>query len=82
MNQGGLSVLTKAASSQAAELTSLSSGAAHNESTPSSKLLFKHELITVFVRSGSRKKPNPLYANLNKFNTDDTSQSPNCALSN
>ena len=81
MNQGGLFVLTKAASSQAAELTSLSSGAAHNETTPSSKLLFKHQLITVFVRSGSRK-PNPLYANLNKFNTDDTSQSPNCALSN
>lgn len=50
---GGLSVLTKAAFVEAAELTVLSPGAVHNETTLSGKLLFKHELITVFGRSGS-----------------------------
>ena len=46
-------MLTKAMFSEAVELTFLSSKAAHNETTLSSKLLLKHELITVFARSGS-----------------------------
>ena len=53
MNQRSLSVLTKATLGEAEELMLLSSAAAHDGTTLSSKLLFKHEQITLFARSGS-----------------------------
>lgn len=46
-------MLTEATLSEAVELTFLSFKPAHNEDTLSSKLLFKHELIILFARSGS-----------------------------
>lgn len=46
-------MLTKATFNEAVELAFLSSKAVHNETTLLSKLLFKHELITLFARRGS-----------------------------
>lgn len=53
-------MLTKATFGvEAEELTLLSSEAAHDETTLSSMALFKHELITMFARSGKLKARSP-----------------------